>query len=129
MAAGNRKLATPPEHWGKAVKIHALADGWLATGEFGAAVTGFFYASVHYVTAYLSTKGIRYIASHTMRDSYMANDGVLSTVVVYNSYGDLQEASEDVRYSVRNATVTDAKNAAGRARSIRQVLEPIVCPP
>jgi hypothetical protein len=62
------------------------------------AVTGTFYTAVHYVMAYLATKGVHPVL-HQVRNSHIYRDPVLSQI--YVDYRELQDNSEDARYMER----------------------------
>ena len=62
------------------------------------AVTGLFYAAVHYVMAYLATKGIHPVL-HQVRNSHVHRDPFLNPL--YIDYRELQNHSEDARYMER----------------------------
>jgi hypothetical protein len=59
------------------------------------AVTGTFYAALHYIEAYLATKA-DHPPTHAIRDSHIYRDSFLR--VLYVDYRELQGESEDARY-------------------------------
>lgn len=59
------------------------------------AVTGMFYAAIHYVEAYLSLR-TEHSLSHRMRDSEIASDPKL--INIFDHYSDLKNDSTQSRY-------------------------------
>lgn len=59
------------------------------------AVTSLFYASIHYLEAYLAARG-RHSASHRMRDSAIVKDPSLEPI--YDEYNELKNDSIQARY-------------------------------
>jgi hypothetical protein len=68
------------------------------------AVTGMFYAAMHYIEAYLATQNI-HSGSHRMRDSSIYHNPVLS--IIYDDYNDLKNDSIQARYYGHNFTLVD----------------------
>lgn len=62
------------------------------------AITGLFYAAVHYVMAFLAKKSVHPVL-HQVRNSHVHRDPILNPI--YVDYRELQDNSEDARYMER----------------------------
>jgi hypothetical protein len=116
-------LPSKDEHINKADGIVVLATSLpLKTqAEIDWSLVMFFYAAVHYVEAYLSTKG-QHLRSHTTRDSYMGKDSTLKKI--YAEYQDLKFYGYNARYEVSRFTRKDVTNeAAVSFQDIKSYLE------
>ena len=80
-------------------------------------VTGYFYAAVHYVEAYLARSN-RHSTDHRARDSAVRRDAVLATV--YNEYSDLKNDSINARYHMYRFAPDEVRNiSAARFGTIK----------
>jgi hypothetical protein len=72
-------------------------------------VTSLFYSAVHYVEAYLATRG-QHSTDHRVRDSQIYRDANLTQI--YNEYNDLKNDSINARYYLYQFTPTEVHNHA-----------------
>lgn len=68
------------------------------------AITGLFYAALHYVEAFFATKG-RHSADHRARDSSIRRD--LDLKAIYDDYNELKNFSINARYYMMRFTTAD----------------------
>lgn len=89
-------LARENERFGATLLTEVRFLGW--------AVTGYFYAAIHYVEAYLSRANV-HSGDHRTRDSHILQDTVLR--VIYDEFSDLKNDSTEARYQCRTFTPTE----------------------
>ena len=85
------------------------------------AVTGVFYAALHYVEAYLATKRI-HSPSHPVRDSHINRDSVLRAI--YPDYRDLKDESRTARYDVIQFRSNDLARMQQLLATIKTAIAP-----
>lgn len=119
-------MPTKEEHRAKAVHNEQFVSS-LATPYWDWAVTGLFYAAVHYVMAYLATRNIHPVL-HQVRNSQIHRDAILNPL--YIDYRELQNNSEDARYMERVPITAfseqDAKQLMQKLDRIKAVVLPLL---
>lgn len=90
------------------------------------AVTGLFYAALHYVDAYLASQGTGvHPTSYRVRSALVARDPVISAV--YAEYQELKDGSEDARYRLVPFTVAQVDRLERDAlTAIRRLVTPLL---
>jgi hypothetical protein len=81
------------------------------------AVTGLFYAALHYVEAFFATKGIHSV-DHRARDSDIRRSPELKTLFV--PYNELKNHSINARYMTTRFTAADIVNLRPELDAIKQ---------
>lgn len=119
-------MPTKEEHKAKAAHNEQFVSS-LSTPYWDWAVTGLFYAAVHYVMAYLATKNIHPVL-HQVRNSQVHRDPILNPL--YVDYRELQNNSEDARYMERVPvtafTAQDANTLRIKLDRIKTVILPLI---
>lgn len=88
------------------------------------AITGLFYAALHYVEAYFATMK-RHSPDHRTRDSAIQRDSRIKTI--YDDYNELKNYSINARYyMVRFAEPEVRKNLVPRLDNIRGRISPLL---
>ena len=87
------------------------------------ALVATFYAAMHYVEAYLATKG-QHVRSHTTRDGYVGRDVNLKKI--YNQYQDLKYYGYNARYEMTSFHSTDVASASLDLGAIRAQIAPFL---
>lgn len=113
------------EHSGKAAQNEFFVST-LGNPFWDWAVTGKFYAALHYVEAYLATRNPAiHSRNHAVRDSNIQADSVLKTL--YVDYRELESECHDARY---DASLTfsqgDVERLERNLDRIRKVLQPLI---
>ncbi len=118
-------MASTKEHRDKAEHNEFLVTS-LQNPFWDWAVTGTFYAAVHYVEAYFSkNKPPIHSTSHKDRDSRIQRDQKLKAV--YNSYRELQNESRDARYSAHIVfTQDDVKRLQVNLQEVKNLISPLI---
>jgi len=119
-------VATKDEHLAKAGHnekfVAAIVDPF-----WDWAITGIFYAALHYLMAFLATKG-DHPGTHQVRNSHIHRDATLKPI--YVDYRELQNESEDARYMERNPatafTEADVKRLTVNLRNIKNLVTPLL---
>ena len=88
-------MPSAEEHCAKAKHDERFVAALAATTFPDWRATGVFYAALHYVDAFLATRGI-HPPDHRARDSYVGLEPQL--VAIYAAYRRLKRDSEDARY-------------------------------
>ncbi|HEX3968839.1 MAG TPA: hypothetical protein VHW70_12805 [Edaphobacter sp.] len=90
------------------------------------AVTGTFYAAVHYVEAYLAThKPAIHSRNHNVRDSNVQGDPVLKAI--YDDYRELKNECHDARYQAHlHFSQGDAARLQTNLELIKKLLMPLI---
>ena len=103
-------MPTTAEHLSKAQSNEQFAAtlGLQTSAEIEWAVTATFYAAVHYIEAYLATRGV-HSANHAQRNRHV--NGLAETRNLWKGYGKLQRLSEKSRYWVLPVTTEDLDQA------------------
>jgi uncharacterized protein (UPF0332 family) len=91
-------MPTKAQHIQKAEHNEQFSNSLIATVYTDWAVTGYFYSALHYVDAYLSTKGIHPIM-HTQRDNKAKR---ALPIKIWGAYRYLKDASRDTRYDMKS---------------------------
>jgi type IV secretory pathway VirB3-like protein len=119
-------VPTKEEHKAKAVHNETFV-ATLKDPYWDWAVTGMFYAAVHYVMAYLATQGIHPVLHH-VRNSHIHRDPKLNSI--YIDYRELQNNSEDARYMERVPatafTQQDVTRLTVCLNKIKQIILPLI---
>jgi hypothetical protein len=117
---------TKDEHRAKAEHNEFLANE-LDNPFWDWAITGLFYSALHYVEAYLATKGIHF-RRHKLRDSWIYRDAALKPI--YIDYRELQTESEDARYMeivpLTIFTQGDVQRLEVNLQAIKKVVIPLI---
>lgn len=88
------------------------------------AVTGKFYAALHYVEAYLAIKNV-HSRNHAVRNSNIQGDPLLRTL--YVDYRELESECHDARYDASlTFTQSDVQRLERNLDKIRNVLQPLI---
>lgn len=87
------------------------------------AISGTFYAALHYVEAYLATKKI-HSGSHPVRDSNINRDDTLRAI--YPDYRELKDESRAARYDVVKFKQDDLKEMQKNLETIKKLLKPLI---
>lgn len=88
------------------------------------AITGLFYAALHYVEAYFATMK-RHSPDHRTRDSAIQRDSRIKTI--YNDYNDLKNYSINARYYMVSFTESNVRrNLLPRLDNIRSRVLPLL---
>jgi len=82
-----------------------------------------FYAALHYVEAYLGTKGI-HAPTHPVRDSHIQRDSTLKTI--YVDYRELENESRDARYDAIEFKQEDVRRLQRNLETIKKALVPLI---
>src|ERR1035438_3009859 len=83
-----------------------------------------FYAAMHYVEAFLATKG-QHLRSHTTRDGYVGRDTHLRKI--YGQYQDLKYYGYNARYETTHFQASDVTSYASvYLEAIRAHIEPFL---
>ncbi len=87
------------------------------------AVTATFYAALHYVDAFLMTKGID-PEFHPDRNEYVRNDPTLTKI--RSNYRQLQNDSRSARYDVVPYSQEDVRLLQEELKAIKNLLSPLI---
>ena len=87
------------------------------------AVTGTFYAAVHYIDGYLITKGID-PEFHSERNQYINRDPTLAQL--WNDYRELMNNSRWARYDIVEFDKEDVRLLQANLKAIKDVLSPLI---
>lgn len=119
-------MATKDEHLAKAKHNEAFVAA-LPHPFWDWAVTGTFYAALHYVMAFLATKA-DHPPTHQVRNSHIHRDAKLKPI--YVDYRELQNESEDARYMERNPLTAfneaDVIRLKGNLETIKKLIMPLL---
>jgi hypothetical protein len=119
-------VPTKDEHKAKAIHNEKFVQH-LGNPYWDWAVTGTFYAAVHYVMAYLASKNIHPVL-HKVRNSQIHRDPLLNPI--YVDYRELQNNSEDARYMERVPVTAfsqaDVQKLAVNLNRIKAVIVPLI---
>jgi hypothetical protein len=118
-------LPTKADHCGKAAQNDFFVST-IGNPFWDWAVTGKFYAALHYVEAFLATKNPAvHSRNHALRDSNIQSDPVLRAL--YVDYRELESECHDARY---DASLTfsqqDVERLERNLDRIRKTLAPLI---
>ncbi len=82
-----------------------------------------FYAAVHYVEAYFSTRGGGY-RQHLQRDSAISSDSTIRTI--WRPYKRLKDASENARYESVFFTDPQFQRILPNLTEIKNLISPLI---
>lgn len=118
-------MSTTPEHKAKA-KHNEFFVATLQNPFWDWAVTGMFYAAVHYVEAYLAThRPPVHSRNHNVRDSNVQNDPVLGKV--YDDYRELKNECHDARYQAHlTFTQADVVRLQANLAAVKNLVSPLI---
>jgi hypothetical protein len=116
-------LPTTPQHRAKAENNEFLGTE-LGNPFWDWAVSGNFYAALHYVEAYFANrKPPLHPATHQLRDSHIHADAKLSAI--YVDYRQLKDESRDARY---DASIAFTQADVTRTRTCLDRIKAVVVP-
>jgi hypothetical protein len=118
-------VPTTKEHRAKAVNNEFLVES-LDNPFWDWAVSGVFYAALHYVEAYFASRfPPRHPSTHVSRDNYINSDSILRPI--YIDYRQLEDESRNARY---DADMTfdqkDVIRTKGYLERIKKVVLPLI---
>jgi hypothetical protein len=118
-------LSTTPEHKQKAENNEYFVST-LQNPFWDWAITGMFYAAVHYVEAYLATHNPPiHSRNHNVRDSNVQADSVLKAV--YDDYRDLKNECHDARYQAHlGFTQRDVVRLQANLEAVKNLIKPLI---
>lgn len=118
-------MPTKAAHSGKAAQNDYFVST-LGNPFWDWAVTGKFYAALHYVEAYLATKRPPvHSRNHAVRDSNIHDDPVLRPI--YVDYRELESECHDARYDASLIfSQGDVERLEKNLDKIRKLLEPLI---
>jgi hypothetical protein len=118
-------LPTTPEHRAKAENNEFLVET-LENPFWDWAVTGVFYAALHYIEAYFAGRvPALHPPSHTIRDNHIHSDNTLRAI--YVDYRQLEDESRNARYDAgMTFTQGDVGIAKGCLERIKKVILPLL---
>jgi hypothetical protein len=118
-------LSTSAEHKEKAESNEFFASS-LQNPFWDWAVTGTFYAAVHYVEAYLAKHNPPvHSRNHNVRDSNVQGDAVLSTI--YDDYRELKNECHDARYQAHiTFTQGDVQRLQANLDAVKRAVVPLI---
>jgi hypothetical protein len=116
-------MATREQHLLEAARNEVLAGKLADMGEMAWAVTVLFYASVHLVQAYLTSRSAA-PSTHAARDVAIERDAALRPILRH--YDILKKASEIARYDCRPFVADDFQEAQFRYMRLQGHMQRLV---
>jgi hypothetical protein len=118
-------VAKPFQHSDWAERNEQFADSLDLSTNIGVnwAITALFYAALHYVDAYLSSRGKRE-ADHERREWVIQNDPILSEI--WQPYRYLKHLSREARYEIAPYTEVEFRKAKQRLQQVKKYILPRV---
>ena len=105
-------MPQPTEHIAQAEKNERLYDSLLGTEFNDWAITGLFYAALHYVDAYIVSRTAASPPNHNSRN-YLV-DSTLSLTEIRPAYAELYRWSRDVRYEIPSVSIDEVMQVKAR---------------
>ena len=118
-------MPTKAEHSGKAAQNDFFVST-LGNPFWDWAVTGKFYAALHYVEAFFATRTPAvHSRNHSVRDSNIQNDSTLRSI--YVDYRELESECYDARYDPSlTFSQRDVERLEGNLDKIRKLVQPFL---